>query len=66
MSNCLRWQLTLNEKNPVEHTDKFTAFEGHAHPYKQNIVKFGGKSVMGELPEIQKAFQQTREAAAAQ
>ncbi|EAS33321.3 mitochondrial 54S ribosomal protein YmL23 [Coccidioides immitis RS] len=45
---------------------RLKAFEGHAHPYKANIVQFGGKSVLGELPEIKKAFQRTREVAAAQ
>lgn len=33
-----------------------TAFEGLAHPYKENIVKFGNKSVIGNLPEVQQAF----------
>ncbi|WEW59096.1 54S ribosomal protein L23, mitochondrial [Emydomyces testavorans] len=44
---------------------RLKAFEGHANPYKVNIVKFGGKSVLGELPEIKKAFERTREAAVA-
>jgi hypothetical protein len=32
------------------------AFEGAAHPYKENIVKFGNQSVIGNLPEVQEAF----------
>lgn len=41
------------------------AFEGLAHPYKQNIVKFGNQSVIGSLPEVSKAFKDVRAAAAA-
>lgn len=33
-----------------------TAFEGVAHPYKENIVKFGNQSVIGNLSEVQEAF----------
>lgn len=30
-----------------------TAFEGPAHPYKENILKFPGKKTsIGEIPEI--------------
>lgn len=34
------------------------AFEGVAHPYKENIVKFGNQSVIGNLPEVQEAFKE--------
>lgn len=37
-----------------------TAFEGLAHPYKENIVKFGNKSVIGNLPEVQQAFKKAK------
>lgn len=39
------------------------AFEGLAHPYKENIVKFGNKSVMGNLPEVQEAFKEEKPSA---
>lgn len=28
------------------------AFEGTAHPYKENVVKFEGKTRIAELPEV--------------
>lgn len=28
------------------------AFEGPAHPYKENLVKFEGKTRIAELPEV--------------
>jgi hypothetical protein len=28
------------------------AFEGTAHPYKQNLVQFGGKRSITEIPEV--------------
>ena len=28
------------------------AFEGVAHPYKENIIKFGGMPRIAELPEV--------------
>jgi large subunit ribosomal protein L13 len=31
-----------------------TAFEGLAHPYKENIVKFAGKTKVAVLPEVGK------------
>jgi large subunit ribosomal protein L13 len=38
------------------------AFEGLAHPYKDNVVKFNGKSTMriGELPEVKKTLESTK------
>lgn len=35
------------------------AFEGLAHPYKENIVKFGNKSVLGNT-EVREAFEQAK------
>lgn len=32
-----------------------TAFESHAHPYKENIVKFDGRTVVSDLPSLPKA-----------
>lgn len=37
------------------------AFEGLAHPYKENIVRFGNESVLGHTTEFQEAFQSARE-----
>jgi len=37
------------------------AFEGTAHPYKANIVKFGGMSKIADLPEVKKALQKAKE-----
>lgn len=37
------------------------AFEGLAHPYNENIVKFGNESVLGHTTEFQEAFQSARE-----
>jgi large subunit ribosomal protein L13 len=38
-------------------TDIYTiAFEGLAHPYKENIVKFDGKTKIGESPEVKKTL----------
>lgn len=42
-------------------TQYCAAFEGLAHPYKENIVKFGNQSVIGSLPEVQKAFEAAAE-----
>lgn len=41
----------------------FTAFEGLAHPYKENIVKFGNESILNK-PEVQQAFKEAKEAEA--
>jgi len=35
---------------------RLKAFEGTAHPYKANIVKFGGKSLIASLPEVKEAL----------
>ncbi|RAL01584.1 mitochondrial 54S ribosomal protein uL13m [Aspergillus ibericus CBS 121593] len=35
---------------------RLKTFEGHAHPYKENIVKINGQSVIGNLPEVKEAF----------
>lgn len=37
------------------------AFEGPAHPYKENVVKFGGKTRIAELPEVQAELLKARE-----
>lgn len=39
------------------------AFEGLAHPYKENIVKFGTQSVLGNNPEVQEAFKEVKSSA---
>lgn len=41
------------------------AFEGVAHPYKENIIKFGNKSVIAGMPEVQQAFQEAKSSASA-
>jgi hypothetical protein len=38
------------------------AFEGLAHPYKENIVKVGNDSVIGNLPEVQETLQKAKAA----
>ena len=45
----------------------FTVFEGAAHPYKRNLLKFNGvKGVTGgnitNLAEVREAFQKAKEA----
>ncbi|PYI10239.1 50S ribosomal protein L13 [Aspergillus sclerotiicarbonarius CBS 121057] len=35
---------------------RLKTFEGLAHPYKENIVKINGQSVIGNLPEVKEAF----------
>ncbi|PYH89134.1 mitochondrial 54S ribosomal protein YmL23 [Aspergillus ellipticus CBS 707.79] len=42
---------------------RLKTFEGVAHPYKDNIVKFNGKSYIGNLPEVQQALKTAREEA---
>lgn len=39
-----------------------TAFEGLQHPYKKNIIKIGGTSVLGpdHLPEIKRVFEKAK------
>ncbi|KAJ5790785.1 uncharacterized protein N7518_007796 [Penicillium psychrosexuale] len=37
---------------------RLKTFEGVAHPYKENIVKFGNQSMIGNLPEVQEAFKE--------
>lgn len=41
------------------------AFEGLAHPYKENIVKIGNQPVIGQLPEVQQAFEKAKEESSA-
>ncbi|KAL4935840.1 hypothetical protein BDV06DRAFT_118442 [Aspergillus oleicola] len=46
---------------------RLKTFEGLAHPYEKNIVRFGGQSPskIGALPEVQQAFQEAKAAASA-
>jgi large subunit ribosomal protein L13 len=37
-----------------------TVFEGLAHPYKENIVKFAGKTKLAELPEVKKTIAEVK------
>ncbi|OOF99743.1 hypothetical protein ASPCADRAFT_1411 [Aspergillus carbonarius ITEM 5010] len=37
---------------------RLKTFEGLAHPYKENIVKINGQSVIGNLPEVKEAFKE--------
>jgi hypothetical protein len=35
----------------------YTVFEGVAHPYKDNLVKFGGRThIVRQLPEVTKSI----------
>lgn len=47
-----------------ERLARLKTFEGAAHPYGQNLltVSNGGGQSIAELPEIKKAFEQTKEA----
>ncbi len=38
------------------------AFEGTAHPYKENVVKFEGKTRIAQLPEVQAELLKAKEA----
>ncbi|KAJ9194880.1 hypothetical protein DTO164E3_7084 [Paecilomyces variotii] len=40
---------------------RLKTFEGLAHPYKENIVKIGNQPVIGQLPEVQQAFEKAKE-----
>ncbi|KAI9934674.1 hypothetical protein ASPWEDRAFT_175401 [Aspergillus wentii DTO 134E9] len=42
---------------------RLKTFEGLAHPYKENIVKYGNQSVIGSLPEVQEAFKAAKTSA---
>lgn len=37
-------------------SDLNIVFEGLAHPYKDNIVKFAGKPHIPSLPQVKQAF----------
>lgn len=39
------------------------AFEGVAHPYKENIIKFGGMPKIAELPEVKATLAQASKGA---
>ncbi|KAF9885706.1 54S ribosomal protein L13 [Aspergillus nanangensis] len=41
---------------------RLKTFEGVAHPYKENIVKFHGESesVIGSMPQVQQAFKEAK------
>ncbi|KKK13408.1 hypothetical protein ARAM_006870 [Aspergillus rambellii] len=39
---------------------RLKTFEGLAHPYKENIVKVGTQSTIGNLPEVQQAFMEAK------
>jgi hypothetical protein len=47
--------------------DRFTTgFEGHAHPYKQNILRLDGeKSSIVDLPEVKATLEKAAPAPAA-
>ncbi|EED20526.1 50S ribosomal protein L13 [Talaromyces stipitatus ATCC 10500] len=42
---------------------RLKTFEGLQHPYKKNIVKIAGTSVLGNLPEVKQAFQEAKQTA---
>ncbi|KAJ9210784.1 hypothetical protein DTO166G4_7649 [Paecilomyces variotii] len=44
---------------------RLKTFEGLAHPYKENIVKIGNQPVIGQLPEVQQAFEKAKEESSA-
>jgi len=42
---------------------RLKAFEGVAHPYKENIIKFGGMPKIAELPEVKATLAQASKGA---
>jgi len=42
---------------------RLKAFEGVAHPYKENIIKFGGMPRIAELPEVKATLAQASKGA---
>lgn len=54
----IHWAHLLSSCFEPSLTQYYAAFEGVAHPYKENIVKFGNQSVIGNLPEVQEAFKE--------
>ncbi|CRG86773.1 54S ribosomal protein L23, mitochondrial [Talaromyces islandicus] len=40
--------------------DRLKTFEGLDHPYKKNIIKINGRSVIGKLPQVQAAFKEQK------
>ncbi|PWY73667.1 50S ribosomal protein L13 [Aspergillus heteromorphus CBS 117.55] len=44
---------------------RLKTFEGLAHPYKLNLVKFNGETVIGGMPQVQQAFETAKSEAAA-
>ncbi|KZZ94008.1 50S ribosomal protein L13 [Ascosphaera apis ARSEF 7405] len=45
---------------------RLKAFEGTAHPYKKNVIRFGRKAHLGAHPQIQEAFAKEKADVAAQ
>ncbi|KAL1986848.1 hypothetical protein VTN96DRAFT_5501 [Rasamsonia emersonii] len=39
---------------------RLKTFEGLNHPYKENIIKFGNQSGIGNLPEVQETLKKAR------
>ncbi len=35
----------------------YLVFEGLAHPFKENLIKFNGKTYIGQSPEVLKALE---------
>lgn len=50
-----------------ERLARLKTFEGHAHPYGENVLKIenGGGQSITELPEVKKAFEGIKESAQA-
>ncbi|KAJ9649699.1 hypothetical protein H2199_000478 [Coniosporium tulheliwenetii] len=43
--------------------ERLKVFEGHAHPYKQNVVKLMGRRSIGALPEVRAQLEEAKVAA---
>ncbi|OJJ01198.1 hypothetical protein ASPVEDRAFT_130281 [Aspergillus versicolor CBS 583.65] len=42
---------------------RLKTFEGLEHPYKENIVRIGHESTIGQLPEVKQTFQEAKSSA---
>ncbi|KZF22737.1 ribosomal protein L13 [Xylona heveae TC161] len=55
LRKAVRGMLPKNRLRDVR-LARLKTFEGVSHPYKENIVKFGGKTKIAELPEVKEAL----------
>jgi large subunit ribosomal protein L13 len=58
---CASHSVLCSRRGSVGNADFLAGFEGQAHPYKENIVKFNGERRILEQPEVQTAFERPRQ-----